>query len=181
METEVWKDVAGWEGKVKVSSFGNTLVCNEGVWEEPKFFHSSNDYFAFTYEKAYFAVHVAVCEAFHGKRPEGMVVDHIDEDRVNNHYKNLRWVTQSENNKKAYLKRVTPLGRNHPTPVVQFSLDGTYMETFPTVSAASKAAKCAKAGITQCCSPNRPRYKKYGGYKWMYLRDYEDLLLGVAK
>lgn len=38
-----------------------------------------------------------VAEAFLGKKPEGYQIDHIDRDRENNHYKNLRYVTAKTN------------------------------------------------------------------------------------
>lgn len=44
-------------------------------------------------------VHVAVCEAFHGPRPNGMQVAHSDGSRTNNKPSNLRWATPSENQK----------------------------------------------------------------------------------
>lgn len=44
-------------------------------------------------------VHRLVAEAFLGKRPNGLVVDHIDRNKQNNHYTNLRYVTLSENSK----------------------------------------------------------------------------------
>ncbi|MCA1799807.1 MAG: HNH endonuclease [Actinobacteria bacterium] len=42
-------------------------------------------------------VHVAVCEAFHGPRPEGLEVSHLDGDMLNNCPDNLRWETRSQN------------------------------------------------------------------------------------
>lgn len=42
-------------------------------------------------------VHALVCEAFHGPRPPGHHVDHIDFDRTNNHFTNLRWLPAAEN------------------------------------------------------------------------------------
>jgi len=36
-------------------------------------------------------------EHFVGPRPEGLVIDHIDRDRLNNIVSNLRYVTQKEN------------------------------------------------------------------------------------
>lgn len=44
-------------------------------------------------------VHRLVAEAFLGKRPDGLVVDHIDRNKQNNHYCNLRYVSLSENSK----------------------------------------------------------------------------------
>jgi len=42
-------------------------------------------------------IHAAVTEAFMGIRPEGMVVNHIDGNELNNHYKNLEYCTNDEN------------------------------------------------------------------------------------
>lgn len=44
-----------------------------------------------------YKVHSLICAAFHGPRPLGAVVIHIDEDAHNNRSKNLRWGTQKEN------------------------------------------------------------------------------------
>lgn len=43
------------------------------------------------------AVHVLVAEAWHGRRPEGMEVRHLDGNKLNNQRSNLRWGTKSEN------------------------------------------------------------------------------------
>lgn len=41
-------------------------------------------------------IHRVVAECWLGKRPEGMMVDHIDRNSLNNDYRNLRYVTRSE-------------------------------------------------------------------------------------
>ena len=41
-------------------------------------------------------LHRVVAECWLGPRPEGMQVDHIDRNSLNNHYTNLRYVTKSE-------------------------------------------------------------------------------------
>ena len=43
-------------------------------------------------------VHALVAEAFIGDRPKGYVINHKDGNKKNNYYKNLEYVTYSENN-----------------------------------------------------------------------------------
>lgn len=42
-------------------------------------------------------VHSLIAELFYGKRPENLVVNHIDGDKLNNHPNNLEYVTIAEN------------------------------------------------------------------------------------
>lgn len=41
-------------------------------------------------------IHQIVAECWLGQRPEGMQIDHIDRNSLNNDYRNLRYVTKSE-------------------------------------------------------------------------------------
>ena len=41
--------------------------------------------------------HHLVAKCFLGERPEKLVIDHIDQNKLNNTYTNLRYVTQKEN------------------------------------------------------------------------------------
>ena len=41
-------------------------------------------------------LHKVVAECWLGQKPEGMQVDHIDRNSLNNHHSNLRYVTKSE-------------------------------------------------------------------------------------
>ena len=42
-------------------------------------------------------VHHLVAECYLGFRPDGMVIDHIDNNPKNNHYTNLQYVNQQDN------------------------------------------------------------------------------------
>ena len=57
-------------------------------------------------------LHRVVAECWHGARPEGMQVDHIDRNSLNNDYRNLRYVTKSEQMKNrdygAFIDRIYP-------------------------------------------------------------------------
>lgn len=52
-----------------------------------------------------YMVHTLVYRAWVGEIPEGYVIDHIDEDKLNNHLSNLQCITQSENVKKSIKHR----------------------------------------------------------------------------
>ena len=41
------------------------------------------------------SIHSLVAECWHGAKPDGMEIDHIDRNPHNNHYSNLRYVTHS--------------------------------------------------------------------------------------
>lgn len=44
-------------------------------------------------------IHSLVSHCFLGEKPEGLVCDHIDRDRLNNCVSNLRYITQKENSR----------------------------------------------------------------------------------
>jgi hypothetical protein len=48
-------------------------------------------------KRRHMLVHQLVLETFVGERPSGMQCRHIDGNQLNNHVKNLRWGTASEN------------------------------------------------------------------------------------
>ena len=45
-----------------------------------------------------FQLHRLIYEVYNGKIPEGMLIDHIDNNKTNNNIDNLRLATDSENN-----------------------------------------------------------------------------------
>ena len=47
--------------------------------------------------------------AWLGEKPNGYQVDHIDRDRTNNHYKNLRYVSPSANCRNAKRRHAIPV------------------------------------------------------------------------
>ena len=44
-----------------------------------------------------FSVHTLVARAFCDGYKKGLIVNHIDGNKLNNYYKNLEWVTYKEN------------------------------------------------------------------------------------
>lgn len=59
-------------------------------------------------------IHTLMCEAFHGPRPEGQQVRHLDGNRDNNAPSNLRWGTPRENNMDKVRHGTTAAGERNP-------------------------------------------------------------------
>ena len=62
-------------------------------------------------KKIHVRVHQLVAKAFLGERPEGYVLDHIDRNRANNHYSNLRYISLSEQNKNRDYTKINELNK----------------------------------------------------------------------
>ena len=106
--SEVWKDIAGYEGIYQVSNKGRIKSLQRKVWNYTKAekilkpHHKPNGYLQVGLRKdgggdkhAY--VHRIVAQAFL-PNPDGLPeVNHIDFDKTNNCVENLEWVSDRDN------------------------------------------------------------------------------------
>ena len=53
------------------------------------------------------SIHCLVAHLFIGERPDELVIDHIDRDKLNNNVDNLRYITQNENCKNTKTMQIT--------------------------------------------------------------------------
>lgn len=116
-------------------------------------------------ETKHFHIHSLVAEAFLGKRPKGLVVDHIDNDPLNNNVENLRYVTSKENTVKYYstippTPQIVATGRKK-NPWRGFYVRGgkqIYTGHYPTKEKAMQSAK--NACIALIDTPPKPEGAK---------------------
>lgn len=93
-------------------------------------------------------------------------LDRLDEGKGYS-FDNIRIVDWQENNRSYQIKRrrgqaITVQNR----PVVQINFNKTKINTFNSISIASKISKVNKSNINQVCLGNR---NSAGGYLWKYL------------
>jgi hypothetical protein len=85
-------------------------------------------------------VHVLVAEAFHGLRPEGLQVRHLDGVKTNNAARNLRYGTPAENAQDAVRHGDNPwLNKTHCPRLHPYDGPNTYRSS----SGSRKCRRCA--------------------------------------
>lgn len=182
---EIWKDVAGYEGRYQVSNLGRVRSLDRSCINrkgerrsiEGRILRQSPNssgymqvsLFGPDFKSKPFRVHRLVAMAFVDGYAEDLVVNHKDENKKNNQWDNLEWCTAEYNNHyNGLLERTT---ERFARPVIMSTLDGEILNTYPSVSEARRQTGTPISSIIRCCSGQR---KSAGGYYWMYAKDKEE-------
>lgn len=107
MTTEIWKDVAGWEGRYMVSDQGRLsrimkLSPHRDGYLKINLCHNS--------VSKTVHIHQIVAAAFLGPRPEGSQVNHINGGKTDNQVNNLEYTTVQRNAIHASELNLRPVG-----------------------------------------------------------------------
>ena len=105
MIKEIFKDIPNYEGLYQVSNLGNVKSIKFNEHRLLKFGLTSGYRRVNLYKnktRQHCQVHVLVCIAFLNHKPNGhkIVVDHINNDKLDNRVENLQLVTNRENTTK---------------------------------------------------------------------------------
>lgn len=177
-EGELWKDVMGFEGLYKISKSGMLV----SYWsKKPRFIKVKT----YSHERGghllhyqlrgrdrknyYKKVDVLVAEHFIPNPFRYKYVLHIDGNPKNNNADNLRWTERSVKYrvKKSESYKMHKGKHNLMTTqgVDQYYTDGTYINTFKSISEAAEKAKCSCSSIKEVLNGNK---SSIGGYVWKY-------------
>ena len=107
---EVWKDIKGYEGLYQISNYGNVRSLDKIIVDKYKKYlmkgkqlklNIRNTYYVINLVKnkkrKSFQVHRLVAEAFLSNPNNYKIVNHKDENPLNNNVDNLEWCTQKHN------------------------------------------------------------------------------------
>ena len=179
---EIWKPIYGFEA-YQVSNLGKVRskdrYANSGIGirlYKGKLLKPGMDRVGYIHvvlskdnKQKMFLVHRLVYEAFNGKIPEGMQVNHIDEDKSNNSIENLNVMTCKENvNWGTGNERRAKSMINHKSlskPIIQYSLNGDKLAEFEGTHDAARQLGINPGNINNAL---KGRIKTAGGFKWKY-------------
>ena len=129
--------------------------------------------------KKYFLVHRLVYSTFVKEIPEGLQVNHIDEDKENNRVENLNLMTSKENNnwgtrnRRAAVKIAATL-TNHPqkSKAVEAidKITGRVVYTFPSTMEAQRQG-FHSGNVSECCNGKQKSHK---GFIWRYIECHQE-------
>lgn len=153
--------------RYKVSRDGRIICMDWGGYGKPRLCALSevtNGYLKVGIDGVLKFVHRIVAETFI-QNPKGKpCVDHVDTNRQNNSVDNLRWVTQKEN-----CNNPLSIKNYNRQPIVQLTLDGTFVNRFVRQMDASLEFGVKQGCISNCCHGRR---KSAGGFRWMFYSDW---------
>lgn len=176
MQEEIWKDIPGYEGRYKISNFGNIQSLNREVLSKGKLHQTiptkyikqqKDKRHSYLYVDLYdnisrkrFRVHRLVAMTFIPNPNNYPQINHIDGNKQNNSANNLEWCTQSHNMKEAY-----KIGLEKPRTlkVNQYDLSNNFIRTWDSIK--SIQIFYNNRNISACCKGKR---KTAGGYIWRY-------------
>ena len=174
---EIWKPIPGYLN-YKVSNFGRVKSIQRldarGERRKGRILKQAKNprgYMMVTlYEdgkRTTVTVHKLVMSAFAGERPDGLEVNHIDENKNNNSLENLEYVTRLQNiHHGTRTERATRHMINNPRKskrVIQYTLDGDFVSEYPSQFEAMRQTGICNRDISAACNGKR---KHAGGYKW---------------
>ena len=113
LDFEEWKPIPDWEGFYEVSNLARVRTTGKSIGQRHgQILKQRPDRYGYLtvrlHRNAKLAergVHTLVAGAFIGPRPKGLVINHKDGLKSNNHPSNLEYITNAENIRHAY--RVT--------------------------------------------------------------------------
>lgn len=182
MENEIWRDIPGYEGLYQASNLGRIrgLARYDTVGrlrkekiKKPQY--GKSGYYIITLckkgvRKTYAFARI-IWESFNGPVPEGMQLNHINEDKTDNRLENLNLMTPKENcNWGTRTTRAAKSQENRKDlskEVEQYDLQGNLLKVWPSAKEIQRCLGFPNTNISACCNKTKYHEKQYAyGFIW---------------
>ena len=181
---EIWKPIKNFE-KYEVSNYGNVrskvIKRSKDQNKMPEITykilkpHFQRGYYTVQISNDYFIlrklVHRLVAEAFLPNPNNYPVINHKDEDGLNNHVDNLEWCTNEYNanygTRNLRIQNFHKMNDTNKKKVNQYDLNGTLIKTWSCLGDIERELGFSKANISGCCN-HRYGCKTFKGFKWEF-------------
>lgn len=189
---EVWRSVKNYEGFYEVSNYGNIRSVDRYIVGKRNKTYTlkgrikkksigGNGYHIVTLSKngldKQMLVHRLVASAFIENKNNLPVINHKDEDKLNNHVDNLEWCTYTHNNRYGSVRektRATIKKLGHMVPVNKYDINGNFICKYESLSEAKRETGVHIQNISiaikgyEVVNGKRVNVSHAGGYKWEY-------------
>ena len=186
---EIWKPIIK---NYQISNYGNVRKKNKTNNYDKRtseFYYIKGAVSKFGYKRVFLtidgklkamAVHRLVASAFLNKNDfkcmptedgtkinlDTLVVNHKDENKLNNYVENLEWCTQNYNNN--YGTHNEKTAKSNFKKINQYDLNGNFIKQWCSIKEAGETLNICKSNISLCLTN---KYKSAGGFIWRY--DYD--------
>lgn len=193
METEVWKDISGYEGRYQASNLGRIKSLNFRRSGVEKVMVGGYDEWGYKMiilyngsgkgGRIHRGAHRIIAQTFIPNPENKPQVNHINGIKTDNRVENLEWATASENVKHNYsaLNQIAPRGKNHTSSktIYQYTLTGDFVGEFSSYRYVTEKFGFAPSPISGVCNG---RFNSAFGYVWSHVKkdvkDFEGVRFG---
>ena len=172
MTSEIWKDIAGYEGLYQVSDKGRVRSLKYGKERILKPRNIGQGYLQVILcknrEMKQYYVHRLTAQTFIHNPNNLPQVNHKDEVKTNNSVENLEWCDRKYNNNYGTRnQRIAEKNTNgkRSKPVIQFTKSGEFIKEYKSLMDVQRNLGYSQGNISGCCNGKR---KSANGFFWKY-------------
>lgn len=171
---EIWKPITGYEGLYEVSNLGRVRSLDRrdslGRMRFGKVLKQNDDGNGYPFialhnngKTKQMHIHRIVANAFLGEMPNGYTVNHIDENKHNNHADNLEYLTPLDNLRHG--TAIKRMGEKHRKKLIAKVISTGEVERYNSLNEAAVALGCDRSNIGHAANK---RQKQACGRTWEF-------------